>query len=84
MRGFQAPIKLSCQPSPYPLPLNGEADRLSRLAVTFYLIATRPEQAQTVEDYDDCAAFVADHAGSEINLFCQRGDDQEEDLRQEK
>ena len=28
----------------------------------------RPKQAQAVEDYDDCAAFVANHAGGEINL----------------
>ena len=26
----------------------------------------RPKQAQAVEDYDNCAAFVADHAGCAV------------------
>jgi hypothetical protein len=38
----------------------------------------RPKQAQPVEDYDDCAAFVTNHASGEINFLCQRGDDQEQ------
>jgi hypothetical protein len=41
------------------------------------LSSTRPKQSQAVEDYDDCAAFMADHAGSEIDLFRKRGNDQE-------
>ena len=48
------------------------------------LIPMRPKQAQPVEDYDDCAAFVTDHAGSEINPFCQRGNDQEQDYSKRK
>ena len=37
----------------------------------------RPKQTQAVEDYDNRAAFMADHAGSEIDLFGKRGNDQE-------
>lgn len=37
-----------------------------------------PKQAQPVEDYDACAAFVADHASGEINLFSQCGDNQKQ------
>jgi hypothetical protein len=39
----------------------------------------RPKQAQVVEDNNNRAAFVADHAGSKINFLCQRGNDQEQD-----
>jgi len=38
----------------------------------------RPKQAQAVQYDDNCAAFVADDAGSEINFFCQGGNDQEQ------
>jgi hypothetical protein len=37
-----------------------------------------PKQAQAIEDYDDCAAFVTNHARGEINFLCQRGNDQEQ------
>ena len=43
----------------------------------------QPEQAQAVEDYDDCAAFVADHAGSEIN-FSASAETIRTELRQAK
>ena len=36
------------------------------------LSPVRPKQAQAVEDYDNRAAFVTDHASGEVNFLCKR------------
>ena len=39
----------------------------------------RAQQAESVQNDQNRTAFVTDHASGEINFFCQRGNDQEQD-----